>query len=158
MQATPPPSPSGRAVAPAFCQPRCLCPQRGPSSASGLANAGAVVFIGYRLPLLLDIWAPSVLLPDVWSWWLVRARLSGSAFSFSVAEWLGQSPRLVGELLLLSGRVDRPGGRTARRAKARAGAPPFYGPVHRSLNEQTEVSPPVGYLTYLVIQQRPARM
>lgn len=109
------------------------------------------------LPLLLVIWAPSVLLPDVWSWWLGRARLSGSAFSFSVAEWLGTSPRLVGELLLLSGSVERPGGRTARRAKARAGAPPFYGPVHRLLNEQTEVSPLVGYLTSQHIHQRPAR-
>lgn len=124
-------------VAPALGQPRCRCPQGGPSSASGLANAGAVVFIGYRLPMLLDIWAPSVLLPDIWSWWLDRARLSGSAFSFSAAIWLGQSPRLVGELLLLSGRVDRPGGRTARRTKVRAGAPPFYGSEQGSLNEQT---------------------
>lgn len=148
----------GERSPPHLARPRAAVPKGVPSAASGRANAGAVVFIGYRLPMLLDIWAPSVLLPDVWSWWLVRARLSGSAFSFSVAEWLGQSPRLVGELLLLSGRVERPGGRTARRAKARAGAPPFYGPVHRFLNEQTEVSPPVGYLTYLVIQQRPARM
>ena len=63
VQATPPPSPSGRAVAPAFGQPRCLCPQRGPSSASGLANAGAVVFIGYRLPmLLLGLWRVVALL------------------------------------------------------------------------------------------------
>lgn len=85
--------------------------------------------------------APSVLLPFIWSWWLGRARLSGSAFSFSVAEWLGQSPRLVGELLLLSGRVDTPGGRTARRTKVRAGAPPFYGSKPGSLNEQTYLSP-----------------
>ena len=63
QQATPPPSPSGRAVAPAFGQPRCLCPQRGPSSASGMANAGAVVFIGYRLPLLLlGLWRVVALL------------------------------------------------------------------------------------------------
>ena len=81
--------------------------------------------------------APSVLLPDVWSWWLDRARLSGSAFSFSVAVWLGTSPRLVGELLLLSGRVDRPVGTAVRRPKGRARCPPFYGPVHRFLNEQT---------------------
>lgn len=91
------------------------------------------------LPLLLDIWAPSVLLPDVSSWWLGRARLSGSAFSLSAAAGLGTSPRLIGELLLQSGRTERPGGRTAQRAKARASAPPFYGPVHRLLNVQTEV-------------------
>lgn len=123
--------------------------------------------------MLLDIWAPSVLLPDVSSWWLDRARLSGSAFSLSVAAWLGHKfrsvepsgspgrglcPRLIGELLLQSGRTERPGGRTAQRAKARAGAPPFYGPVHRLLNVQTEVSPSVGYQTSLVIHQRPARI
>ena len=89
--------------------------------------------------MLLDIWAPSVLLPDVSSWWLDRARLSGSAFSLSAAARLGTSPRLIGELLLLSGRTERPGGRTARRAKARASAPPFYGSVHRFLNVQTSL-------------------
>lgn len=158
MQATPPPSPSGRAVAPAFGLPAPRRPQRGPSSGRGQSNAGAVVFVGYRLPMLLDIWAPTVLLPDVSSWWLDRARLSGSAFSLSAAAGLGTSPRLVGESLLQSGRTERPGGRTAQRAKARAGAPPFYGPVHRLLNVQTEVSPSVGYQTSLVIHQRPARM
>lgn len=86
-----------------------------------------------RCPFL----AQSVLLPDIWSWWLDRARLSGSAFSFSVAIWLGQCPRLIGELLLLSGRVDRPVGTAARCPKGHARCPPFYGSEQGSLNEQT---------------------
>lgn len=102
-------------------------------SATIPSPTGSVWWLRVRCPSL----APSVLLPDVSSRWLDRARLSGSAFSFSVAEWLGTSPRLVGELLLLSGRVDRPVGTAARRPKGRARCPPFYGPVHRILNEQT---------------------
>lgn len=148
----------GERSPPHLVRPNAAVPKGVPSAAYGRTNAEAGVFIGYRLPMLLDIWAPSVLLPDVSSWWLDRARLSGSAFSFSAAAGLGTSPRLIGELLLQSGRTERPGGRTAQRAKARAGAPPFYGPVHRLLNVQTEVSPSVGYLTSVVIHQRPARM
>lgn len=45
--------------------------------------------------------APRLWFRSVGSSWLDRARLSGSAFSFSATEWLGINPRLVGELLLL---------------------------------------------------------
>ena len=103
--------------------------------------------------------------------WLDGARLSGSALSLSVAAWLGPimrvvgakaprardiGPRLVGELLYRQGRMERPGSPAARQPKGCKRGLPFYGPGHRSSNEQTSLSPPVGVHRFGLTTRKPS--